>query len=1047
MSTDQKNQKDELLSEQTNEVLPPKRKIKNQKKEKKTFDGYYLLAAFLIPFLIMLAVYVCLNKHPFGNNSVLTLDMQAQYVYYFEALRRLLTEGGSWLYSWERTLGGEFMGIVAYYVGSPFNLLTVLFPKSMIPDAIMFIQLAKIGAMGVTFAYYLRKTRKTSDMVTIAFATMYALSAHAVVQLCNMMWLDAMVFLPLLVLGIESMIRERKFILYTVSLTTIFCANYYIGYMCAIFTFFYYLYYFMLVRNEIPQNESAKEGKFLKRLLHSNGFETLMRFGVFTVISLMISAFVLLCAYYSLSFGKTGFSNPNFAPTLRFDFLDLFVKMLPGSYDNVRPGGLPMIYCGMLAVIALPLFFMSSAISKRKKALSAAMLGVLLTSFLVNTVDLVWHGFSAPNWMEYRYSFIVIFFILLLACDGIRTVTKVPFGKILTVGVAITFLLMVVQKFDYVFNQGPDIKPLDDTKCILFSLGLLIIYSVVLYFFQNLKWQNVAAFAMAAIVCVEMFLGALMNVVDLEADVGSIRYGNWVDGKTEYYSGYTGSIKRVEDIINEIKAKDKSFYRMESTVYRKTGGVNEPMALGIKGISHSTSTLNESVIKLMKKLGYASESHWTKYLGGTPITDALFGIKYIITKDNSLDPNIYNVVASQDEYYEFIPTTSKIYAIQNRFALPIAYGVNDAVLSLDGYAQEPKYVSSLSLQNRLINAMLSNRASLHNVLKPISAIPTGDVRPIPYTHTFYVPDENGEPQEVTNSFYVFENKSNSNGDGSVFFKFTAEADGPIYMHLPGYLFAGSANKTTVYVEGRRPNDEEVVVSKIFQYFTNETWTSVNIGSFEKGMEIEVEIEFEGGPVYVSKESPHYFYYADYTKLNAAFDELSYSSMTVDEYGNDYLKGFIDLPEGQELIFTTIPYDEGWKVYIDGKRVETVKVLDSLLAVPSVAGGHEIEFVYRPDCAVYGGLISVIGILLFALMIVWSRLRRVRELAKCGNDEKKTHFFHYKGDTAGTWICETLETEACEEQSSEESSDESNKEFTEESTEEIESDRASDESDN
>ena len=1020
MSTDQKNEK--MLSEQALEVQPPKSKIKKQKTEKKSFDGYYLIAAFIIPFLIMLAVYVCLQKHPFGNNSVLTLDMQAQYVYYFEALRRLLTEGGSWLYSWERTLGGEFMGIIAYYVGSPFNVLLVLFPKSMIPDAIMFIQLTKIGAMGVTFAYYLRKTRKTSDMVTISFAVMYALSAYAVVQLCNIMWLDAMVFLPLLVLGIESMIRERKFILYTVSLTIIFCANYYIGYMCAIFTFFYFLYYFTLARPELIQNEGAKEGNFFKRLLHSNGLETLMRFAVFSVLALMISAFVLLCAFYSLGFGKTGFSNPDFFPSLRFEFLDLFVKMLPGSYDNIRPGGLPMIYCGVLAVIALPLFFMSSAISKRKKALSAAMLGFILVSFLVNTVDLVWHGLSKPNWMEYRYSFVAIFFLLVLACDGIRTVRKLAFGKVLTVSVVISLLVMVVQKFDYVFEQGPDVKPLDDTQCILFSIGLVVIYSVILYFFQNGKWKNVAAFAMAAIVCVEMFLGALMNVVDLEADVGSIRYGNWVEGKKEYYNGYTGSIKRVEGIIEEITERDQSFYRMESTVYRKTGGVNEPMALGIKGISHSTSTLNASVIKLLKKLGYASESHWTKYLGGTPITDALLGIKYVVTKDNTLDPNIYTEVASQDEYYEYIPTTDKIYAMQNTLALSLVYGVNDAVLTLEDYTEEPKYVSSLSLQNRLINAMLSNKASLHNVLKPISAIPTGDVRASAYTHTFYVPDENGETQEVKNSFYIFENTSDSNGDGSAFFRFTAEADGPIYMHLPGYMFAQGADQTTIYVKSTKEGTKEESYTSGFLYFTNETWTSVNIGSFEKGDSVEVEIKFEGGPVYVSKETPYYFYYVDYAKLNAAFDQLASASMVIEEYGNDYLKGFIDLPVGQELIFTTIPYDEGWKVYIDGKRVETIQVLDSLLAIPSEAGEHEIEFVYRPNCAVYGGLLSVIGILLFALVIVWSRVRRVRALAKCGNDEKKTHFFHYAGDAVGTWTCEMLESEACEDELPEASSE-------------------------
>ena len=1023
MSTDQT--KDTLLSENKTSVRSPKRKIKIQKGEKQSFDAYYLVAAFIIPFLIMLGVYICLKKHPFGNNTVLTLDMQAQYVYYFEALRRLLTEGGSWLYSWERTLGGEFMGIIAYYLASPFNLLIVLFPKAMIPDAIMFIQLTKVGAMGATFAYYLRKTRNTSDMISISFGVMYALSAHAVVQLCNIMWLDAMVFLPLLALGIESMIRERKFILYTVSLTTVFCTNYYIGYMCAIFTFFYFLYYFMLVRPELQQNPGAKEGSFWKRLFHSNGFETLMRFGVFSVISLMISAFVLLCAYYSLTFGKTGFSNPNFLPTLNFDFLDLFVKMLPGSYDNVRPGGLPMIYCGILAVIAIPLFFMSSGISKRKKALSAAMLAFLLISFLVNTVDLAWHGFSAPNWLEFRNSFIAIFFLLILACDGLRTVQKLSFGKILTVSVTVSLLVMIVQKLDYVFDQGPDTKPLDDTKCILFSIALIAIYSIILYFFRNAKWQNVASFAMAAIVCVEMFLGALMNVVDLEADVGSIKYENWTEGNKEYYSSYTGSIKHIEGLVNQIYELDnKTFYRMESTVYRKAGGVNEPLAHGIRGISHSTSTLNASVISLMNKLGYASQSHWTKYLGGTPITDALFGIKYVITKDNTLDPNIYSVRLEEDEYYSIIPTTSKIYAMQNNIALPIAYGVSDRVLALENFTQTPSYTSSLTAQNQLINTMLSNKASYQNVLRAVSysgSIPTGDVRSMSYTHTFKVQDENGETKEIKNSFYVFENASDTKGDGSAFFKFEAEADGPIYMHLPGYLFSGSASKTTIYVRTYSGDSTTAKKTSSYQYFTNETWTALNIGTFNKGDRVEVEVAFEGGPVYVSKENPNYFYYVDYAKMNAAFEQLRDASMYVTEFGNDYLEGEIVLPEGQELIFTTIPYDKGWKVYIDGKRVETVEVLDSLLAVPSEAGAHTIKFVYRPDCAVYGGLISVLGILIFAALIIWSRMRRVRVLAKC-DDNANTHFFHYDGDSVGTWDCEALESEACKENDSDQPSE-------------------------
>ncbi len=382
-------------------MLPPEGKFARFWFRLKHSEYLYLLAAFFLPFTILLGVYACLGTHPFGNSSVLTLDLQAQYIYYYEEIRRLLTQGGSWLYSWKRTLGGEFMGIVAYYGASPLNIIFALFPKDRIADAMMTIQLFKVGFMGLTFGYYIHKTRFVSQMHTIAFSLMYALCAYSVVQLANPMWLDAMIFLPLLILGLEALINERKFILYTASLTMIFITNYYIGYMCGIFTFFYFLYYYSLKRDDLMYKGEEKISLF-----KTYGFRTFMRFAFFTLISLLIAAFMLIAAYYSLTFGKSGFSNPSYSFSLRFDFLDLIVKLLPGSYDSVRPTGLPMIYSGLLALIAIPLYYMSPAITKKQKVCASMLLAVLLFSFSINVIDLVWHGFSAPNWLNYRYSFV-----------------------------------------------------------------------------------------------------------------------------------------------------------------------------------------------------------------------------------------------------------------------------------------------------------------------------------------------------------------------------------------------------------------------------------------------------------------------------------------------------------------------------------------------------------------------------------------------------------------------------------------------------------------
>ena len=233
---------------------------------------------------------------------------------------------------------------------------------------------------------------------------------------------------------------------------------------------------------------------------------------------------------------------------------------------------------------------------------------------------------------------------------------------------------------------------------------------------------------------------------------------------------------------------------------------------------------------------------------------------------------------------------------------------------------------------------------------------------------------------------------------------TAEEDGNIYAHFPGVLFDGQTTNVKIYVNN----------VYVCDYFTNETWTVQNLGSFEKGEEIVVELRFSGGDVYISRASRYFFWYVDYAKLNEAFSALEASSMYVEEHGNDFLKGTIDIPEGQELIFTSIPYDEGWKVYIDGEEVETTKVLGSLLAVPTTAGFHEIEFVYRPISFTLGMTLTVIGILAFALLIVWSRVRKVRFTEKAG-EEKTSHFFYCKGDSVGMWSLELAETALAEEE--------------------------------
>ena len=96
-------------------------------------DKRYYILAFILPFVIGYIAYALFDAFPAkrdGDNSVLVLDLNGQYVYYFEYFRQALLGDNSIFYSWSRNLSGEFMGIIGYYLASPFTLITVLFPQS-----------------------------------------------------------------------------------------------------------------------------------------------------------------------------------------------------------------------------------------------------------------------------------------------------------------------------------------------------------------------------------------------------------------------------------------------------------------------------------------------------------------------------------------------------------------------------------------------------------------------------------------------------------------------------------------------------------------------------------------------------------------------------------------------------------------------------------------------------------------------------------------------------------------------------------------------------
>ncbi len=225
----------------------------------RTTNGSYLLFCFLLPFALMALIYAVIGVWPFGKGSVLVLDLNGQYVYFFEALRDVIWGDSSLLYSFSRSLGGEFLGIYAYYLASPLSYLVALFPRDAILEALLLMLLIKQGLSGFTFGYYLRKTTSLSPGATVLFSAVYSLTAYGVVMQHNTMWTDNVILLPLLVLGIRALVCHGRYKLYTATLVLAIISNFYIGYMACLFSVLYFLYLHL----SLSRKERNPEGRRL----------------------------------------------------------------------------------------------------------------------------------------------------------------------------------------------------------------------------------------------------------------------------------------------------------------------------------------------------------------------------------------------------------------------------------------------------------------------------------------------------------------------------------------------------------------------------------------------------------------------------------------------------------------------------------------------------------------------------------------------------------------------------------------------------------------
>ena len=174
----------------------------------KSVKWNYPALAFAIPCVGMLFVMLISQYEPFGKYSMLYSDMYHQYYPFFVEFRRAILSGDGLLYTWSVGLGMDYLGLIAYYLASPLNLLSLLVPEAWLLEFFSLLVPIKLGLAGWFFALFLKKTFDKDDISVSVIGGLYGLCAWALGYQWNIMWLDTFALLPLVVLGMVGLLKE-----------------------------------------------------------------------------------------------------------------------------------------------------------------------------------------------------------------------------------------------------------------------------------------------------------------------------------------------------------------------------------------------------------------------------------------------------------------------------------------------------------------------------------------------------------------------------------------------------------------------------------------------------------------------------------------------------------------------------------------------------------------------------------------------------------------------------------------------------------------------
>lgn len=866
-----------------------------QQIKKLIIENRLIIAAFLLPAAIMSAAFASMGVWPFGDQQIAVIDFYHQYLPLIEELQYKFHHGGSLFYTWNGAGGCNFWNVIAYQAASPFNLLLILVPEKFLVQGLTVILVLRIGFAGSFMFLYLKNVYEKKSFATVGFATLYALCAYVVAYYWNIMWMDAVMLLPICILGLRRLIAGGKPVLYVVTLAIIVFSNYYIGILVCVFIL---TYYFVLYFG------SARDGGFRAFVMTS------VRTALYSLLALAMTGIMLVPTWISMK--RASAMKSTFPDSWFFykDPIEVINQLFPFSKFSYMEG-LPNICCGLAVVIFIAFYFISRTIDVRGKLANGIYLLFIFFSLNVNCLDYMWHGFHYPNMLPFRYAFAVSFILIGMAYEAFIRIDEIQVKHIYAVMAGGIAYYVLAQRLlgDVVTNKD---------NFFYIGIALLLLYTAVAVLYRRgILKPRTFRYLFVIVIAVEV---ACVSITDINI-IGST-------SMTEYNTNRSGISKAADYVRDE-------FDRVEID---KALTLNEPARFHYKGMTQFASSINSETNTLYEQIGLEAQpgSNRVKYIQTVPVLNAMLDMKYLIGKNR--------------------PIEDKSYSLKREFGNTMLYETNYP-MSIGYMAPNSIFVWEHDSKNPFDNLEDYAGIMTSNVYRDLfTDVACSDVR-----------NENASvTREGDNDFTV--TPVNSSQAAHLILDYTADKTQKYYV----YIEAADAEDIVVKRDGD-PVELDI----------DENYGAIaNIGEVKAGETFHIDFGFEVGKTGTAFAT---LCEMDEAKWEKVYEKMSQSLMEVTGFGDTWLKGTIDVKESGVMV-TSIPYDDGWTMKVDGKEKEITDLVgDVWISTPLDAGTHEIELHFRPAGFICGLLVSVLSILLLAGIAIFGDRIKAAFIARRRSD--------------------------------------------------------------